>query len=69
MATTARITRDDIEAKLREISGEVDEKVETAKPVLLAGAVGAVLAVAVIAYLLGRRGGRKRSALVEIRRI
>ncbi|MGH9029670.1 MAG: hypothetical protein ACRDV4_08665 [Acidimicrobiales bacterium] len=69
MATTTRITRDDIEAKLREISGEVDERVEDAKPKLVMGAVAAVVTVAVLSYLFGRRGGRKRSAMVEIRRI
>lgn len=69
MATTARISRDDIEAKLREISGDVDERVESARPQILAGAVGGVILVALVAYLLGRRGGRRRSALVEIRRI
>lgn len=64
-----RITRDDLEAKLREISGDVEDTVESAKPKLLAGAVAGVVVIAVAAYLLGRRRGRKRSAVVEIRRI
>lgn len=69
MTATARITRDDLERKLREISGDLDETVESAKPKLLAGAAAGVLLVAVLAYLLGRRRGRRRSAVVEIRRI
>ena len=69
MAVTAKITRDDLETKLREISGDVEESVESAKPKLLAGAVAGVVVIAILAYLLGRRGGRKRSAMVEIRRI
>jgi len=69
LATTARITRDDLESKLREITGDVEESVESAKPKLLAGALAGVLVIAVLAYLLGRRRGRKRSALVEIRRV
>lgn len=69
MATTARITRDDIEAKLREITGDIDDSVESAKPKLLAGAVAGVLFLAIVAYLLGRRRGRAKSALVEIRRL
>ncbi len=66
---TARITRDDLEKKLRQVSGDLDDTVESAKPKLLAGAVAGVLVIAVLAYLLGRRRGRNRSALVEIRRI
>jgi hypothetical protein len=69
VAVTAKITRDDLETKLREISGDVEESVESAKPKLLAGAVAGVVVIAILAYLLGRRGGRKRSAMVEIRRI
>lgn len=69
MTATARITRDDIEAKFREISGEVDDRVEAARPKLVAGAVTAVVVVAALAYLLGRRRGRSRSAVVEIRRL
>jgi hypothetical protein len=69
MTATSRITRDDIEAKLRELAGGVDEQVEAARPKLLAGAVTAVVVVAVASYLLGRRRGRRRSAVVEIRRL
>ena len=63
------ITRADIESKLREIRGGVDATAQAAKPVGLA--VGMVAAVAVIGavYLLGRRRGQKRSAVVEIRRV
>ena len=64
-----RITRDDIETKLREVAGDVDTKVDAAKPKLVAGAVAAGLAALLIAYLLGRRGGRHRSAQIEIRRL
>ncbi len=66
---SSRITRDDIEAKLRELSGDVDERVEAARPNIVVGAVAAVVVVAAVAYLLGRRRGRSRSALVEIRRL
>ena len=69
MATTTHITRDDIEAKLREMSGELDDTVEAAKPRLVAGAVAGVLLAVLVAYLLGRRRGRARSAVVEIRKV
>jgi hypothetical protein len=69
MTATHRISRDDIEAKLRELKGEVDETTEKAKPIgLAAAAVAAVLVVGVV-YLLGKRRGTKLSTVVEIRRV
>jgi hypothetical protein len=69
VTATQRITRDDIEAKFREIKGEVDETTERAKPIGMM--VGAALAVGVIAaaYLFGRRKERKKRTLVEFRRV
>lgn len=69
MATTARISRDDLEAKLREMSGGLEETVEAARPKLISTAVAGVLLAVLVAYLLGRRRGRARSAIVEIRKI
>ena len=60
------IERSDIEAKLREIRGEVDTTATAAKPALMAVAV---VAVFFVAYSLGRRKGRKKSTVVEIRRV
>lgn len=63
------ITRDDIESKLREIRGEVEEVGSASKG--YAVAAGAVVLAAVVAgaYLLGRRKGKKRNTVVEIRRV
>ena len=69
MTSTAKITRDDLEAKLRQIAGEVDDKVEDARPNIIAGAVAVAVVIAVLAFLFGRRSGRMRSAVVEIRRV
>lgn len=68
-AATTPISRDTLEAKLRELQGGVDETRESATSMLLT--VGAVVAVGVIAvaFLAGRRRGRKRSTIVEVRRI
>jgi hypothetical protein len=65
---SAPITRDDIKAKLSEIQGEATQTVEDAKTtiVAVAAAVGVVVLVGV--YLLGRRGGRRRSTVIELRR-
>jgi hypothetical protein len=69
MTATARITRGDLEAKLREVSGEATDTVDAVKPQLFGGAVAALVLALAVAYLLGRRRGRKRSAIVEIRRV
>lgn len=67
--TRGPIDRDDLEAKLRELKGEVQDTTESATSVLLT--VGAVVAVGVIAiaFLAGRRRGKKRTTVVEVRRI
>ena len=68
-STAAKITRGDLEAKLREVSGDVGDTVEAVKPQVFGGAAAGLLLALVVAYLLGRRRGRKRSAIVEIRRV
>jgi hypothetical protein len=67
--TTAKISRDDLEAKLREMSGGVEETVEAARPKLISSAVAVGVFVVLVAYLLGRRRGRARSAVIEIRKV
>jgi hypothetical protein len=69
MTATQRISRDDIEAKFREIKGDVDTTAEKAKPIGLAVAVAAFVAMIGLAYVFGRRKERKRRTLVEIRRV
>jgi hypothetical protein len=63
------IHRRDLEAKMRELQGEVTETRQAATNTLLT--VGVVLAVGVVAvaFLLGRRKGKKRTTVVEVRRI
>ena len=63
------ITRADLESKLRELQGEVDETKESALSTAIA--VGAVIAVGVVAvaFLFGRRRGKRRTTIVEVRRI
>ncbi|MGQ0832374.1 MAG: hypothetical protein ACT4OV_11920 [Microthrixaceae bacterium] len=68
-AHSTPITRDDLEGKLRELQGGVTDTRESATSVLIT--VGAVVAVGVVAlaFLAGRRRGRRRSTVVEVRRI
>jgi hypothetical protein len=64
-----RITRADIEAKLREMRGDVEQTAEAAKAPILAIAAGVAGLVVIAAFLLGKRRGRRRSTVVEIRRV
>ncbi len=63
-----RITRDDIEAKLRQIRGDADTAGEAAKGVGGVLGVAAMAAAVVVAFALGRRRGRRSSTVVEVRR-
>jgi len=63
-----KITRDDIKAKLNEIQGEATSAVEDAKTTIIGVAVVVGVVVVVGVYLLGRRGGRRRSTIIELRR-
>jgi hypothetical protein len=71
MATTdsSRVSRQDIENKLRALQGDVQDKVDDRRSTLLAVAGGVGLALVVIFFLLGRRSGKRRSTVVEIRRV
>lgn len=64
-----QITREDLEAKLREIHGEVNKAVDSAKPAISAIAVAVGVTVIAVSFLIGRRMGRKKNTVVEIRRI
>lgn len=67
--STKPVTRQDIENKLRELTGEVGDTAQAAKPyVAIAGAAATVLLLS-LAYLTGRRRGRKKTTVVEIRRV
>jgi hypothetical protein len=64
-----KLTRADLEAKLREVQGGVTDQAESAKGTLAAaGGVIAVLLMLIV-FVLGRRAGKQRSTIVEIRRV
>ena len=66
---TKKITRADIEAKLRDIQGEVQDAGRAgAQVAIVAGAAVAVGVVALV-FWMGKRKGRKRTTVVEVRRV
>jgi hypothetical protein len=64
-----RITRDDIESSLRAIQTGVEGKVRSKRTRIVQGASLGLVLVVLLVYVLGRRAGRKRSTIVEIRRV
>jgi hypothetical protein len=67
--TKTPISRADIEAKFAELRGEVDERTEAAKVPAIAIAAGVAVLTVVAVFWLGKRKGRKRQMVLEIRRI
>lgn len=63
-----RITKADLETKFQELQDDLQGRASDKKQSLIAAASIASAVVVLIAYLLGRRGGRKRRSVVEIRR-
>ncbi len=63
-----RIEPSDIRAKLTDIQGEATNQVEGAKNQLVAVGAGVALLLLIIAFLLGRRAGKRSSAIIEVRR-
>ena len=64
-----RITPRDLEGKFRQLQGDIESVGGQAKSYgLIVGAVAAV-AVVGVAYFLGRRRGKRRSTVVEVRRL
>jgi len=64
-----RITRDSLVDALRDLQADIDRDTQ---PLLVKVAYGAAAAASVLiglAYLLGRRAGRLRRTVVEVRRV
>jgi hypothetical protein len=62
------ISRDDIEAKARQIVSAIDETKESAKDTAVLAGV-AIAIVVVIAFFYGRRRGSRNKTLVEVYRV
>lgn len=68
MVPGQRVEIADIRSKLEEIRGDTDETTAAARPYAVMVAVGGTVVVIALAFLLGRRRGRRKSTWVEIRR-
>jgi hypothetical protein len=63
-----RITKQDIEQRLRAVQGGVEESIASRRQMIIAGGVAVAVLTLIISYLLGRRVGRSKSAVIEVRR-
>jgi hypothetical protein len=63
-----RITPEDIKAKVESLAGGVESQVQAKAPLLRYAAIGGAVVIVLAAFWLGRRSGRRRSTVVEIRR-
>jgi len=69
MMTDRPITRADIEAKLREIQGEATSTGENLRTYAMVGGAVAAVAVIGVAFWWGKRRGKRRTTVVEVRRV
>lgn len=69
VAPPPRVTKADIENKFRELQGGVDEVADQAVSYVLVAGAAIIAGVVVIAFVFGRRRGRKKSTIVEVRRL
>jgi hypothetical protein len=68
-AAPTKITRDDLENKLRAFQGDVQGKLDDKKSTLMAVGVGVGAILLIVFFLLGKRSGKKKTTFVEIRRV
>ena len=67
--TPEPITADDLRSKLQSLQGDVQGKVDDKKTTIASVAGGGAMVLMILFFLLGKRSGKKQSAIVEIRRI
>ena len=64
-----KITREDLEQSFKSLQDVAKGKVDSKKPTIVGIAgIGGVLLVLLV-FMLGKRSGKKKSTLVEIRRV
>ena len=64
-----KITRRDLESKFRAFQGDIQGRVDDKKQTIVAAGAGIGMFLLLVFFLLGRRSGKKKTTLVEIRRV
>ena len=68
MTTEHKVSKQDIENKVRALQADISGRASDKKQSIIALGSVALSVVVLLAYLLGRRGGRRRGSRVEFRR-
>lgn len=68
MSEDGRISRDELENKFRALQADIQGRAEDKRQSIITVGSAVAAAVVVVAYLLGRRSGRRRAGRVEFRR-
>lgn len=69
MSKTDKITPEDLENKLRAFQGEVQDRVENQKTNIATAGAGVLAVLLIVFFLLGKRSGKKKTTLIEIKRV
>lgn len=64
-----KITRDSLEDALRDLQADIDRDTPPLLAKIAYGAAAASGVAIVLSYIFGRRAGRRRRTVVEVRRI
>ncbi len=67
--TPTNITPQDLENKFRALQGDIQGRVDDKKSTIASVAAGGGLVLLLLFFFLGKRSGKKKSTVVEIRRI
>lgn len=65
----SKIQPSDIEAKLRQLETEANTAATAAMPAALGVGIAVVTGLTAVAYFIGQRSAKKRTTVVEIRRV
>jgi hypothetical protein len=65
---TGKVSKADIEQKLRNLQGDVEQTIASQRQKIIGAAVAVGVLTILLAFLLGRRSGKKKNTVVEIRR-
>ncbi len=66
---STKISPEDLQNKLQSFQDDLQGKVDDKKSTLMAVGGGALIVLLILFFVLGKRSGKKKTTLVEIRRI